>query len=226
MRPSHEPTRHLVEMLTRSMNPSSSADAKVQQPKTAVRLAATRSHDVGADSLALFATRVQPILMNACVNCHSGGRGGNFQLMRGDAGQRGITEANMSAALGYIRMESPALSPLLIKAISRHGNAVAAPIKDRQAVPFKTMQAWIDYLLANNPQLRYEAENVAKAGAEPVTFAQAQVASTAPPARPMPRTDLVSVQAKQAAHPPSPQANEPIPNNLDAFDPAAFNHQR
>lgn len=224
MRPGHEPTRHLVTMLTRTVaSPEPSQPAKRKaKPPIAI---ATAAPDVSADSLALFATRVQPILMNACVNCHSGGRGGDFQLVRGDAGQRGLTQANLAAVLAQIKAANPALSPLLIKAISRHGNSVGAPIKDRQAVPFRTMQAWIDYLLANNPQLRYQSESIARAPAQPVAFAQTHANSA--PAAPLPSTDISGAKPHQPRPPAAPAADaSPALNSLDAFDPAAFNRQR
>jgi hypothetical protein len=233
MRPGHEASRQLVAMLTRSVASPSSQGATPWKVK-ADTAQTSPTQDVSADSMALFATRVQPILMNACVNCHSGGRGGDFQLVRGDAGQRGITQANLVAALAQIKMTNPALSPLLIKAISRHGNAANAPIKDRQAVPFKTMQAWIDYLLANNPQLRLQPDTVAQTAQEPIVFAQTQVPPTAAQpirANPLPRTDFANAKASQPqpfAAPPngSNETRAPLLNNLDAFDPAAFNHQR
>ena len=106
--------------------------------------------DISSDAFAAFATRVQPILMNTCVSCHSGGRGGNFQLVATDGGQRASTQANLAAVLEQVRTDNPALSPLFIKALSRHGNAAGAPLKDRQAIPYRTLQGWVDYLLATN----------------------------------------------------------------------------
>src|SRR5262249_9003590 len=38
--------------------------------------------DVTAESLGMFASKVQPILMNPCLRCHCAGRGGQFQLTR------------------------------------------------------------------------------------------------------------------------------------------------
>lgn len=224
MRPGHEPTRHLVAMLTRDVASPLATKAAPRKAKPSFPIAPA-APDVSADSLALFATRVQPILMNACVNCHSGGRGGDFQLTRGDAGQRGLTQANLAAVLAQIKAANPALSPLLIKAVSRHGSAAGAPIKDRQAIPFKTMQAWINYLLANNPQLRDQPEAVARAPVQPVAFAQTH--AKAAPAAPLPRTDIASAKPSQARRPSAPTTvTAPALNGFDAFDPAAFNSQR
>ena len=37
------------------------------------------------DALCAFNTRVQPVLMNACANCHTTGKGGSFKLTRAAA---------------------------------------------------------------------------------------------------------------------------------------------
>ncbi len=50
----------------------------------------------------------------------------------------------------------------------------APPIKNRQAVPFTMLQTWIDQLLANNPHLRNQENEAAKALSGPVAFAQTQ----------------------------------------------------
>ena len=58
--------------------------------------------DLTSDSLNLFLTRVQPILMNACANCHAAGKGGTFQLTRafpGESANRKTLQQN-AAALG------------------------------------------------------------------------------------------------------------------------------
>ena len=254
MRPAHEESRQLVTMLTRSVASPPITPAKSPAAQAAKIKVVSLAGDISSDSFALFATRVQPILMNTCVNCHSGGRGGAFQLLRTEGGQRGFTQANLAAVLDQVKTDQPALSPLLIKAVSPHGNVANAPIKDRQTIPFKTLQGWIDSLLANNPHLKCQETEAALATAkkapEPVAFAQAQAAPqlhSKPMAisRPAPRSELpkenstavplvpdarpLTAPAK-GVPPPSPSpgasANEEREiNALDAFDPAVFNRQ-
>jgi hypothetical protein len=252
MRPAHAESRQLVALLARSVQVVPGTPAKPPAAKLPKNPVPQPSSDVSADSFALFATRVQPILMNTCVSCHSGGRGGDFQLLRTDGGQRGSTQANLIAVLSQVKADNPLLSPLLIKAVSPHGNAAQAPITDRQSIPFKTLHGWVDYLLANNPHLRYrETEGVASAPkkpAEPVAFAQAQVT---PPlrakpiaiSRPLARSE-VSTEAPslppdgKAAAPRAEAPSASIPMTaanreeqaqgataLDPFDPAIFNRQ-
>ena len=42
-------------------------------------------------------------------------------------GQRGITQANLASVLEQLRVDNLILSPLFIKAVSRHGNGASAP---------------------------------------------------------------------------------------------------
>ncbi len=209
MRPNHAESRQLVATLTRSLAAPQNPAASAARPNKVVP---TPPIDISSDTLALFVTRVQPILMNTCVNCHSGGKGGDFQLIRAESGQHTATQTNLSAVLKQLNVETPVLSPLLIKAVSRHGNTTQSPIKDRKAVAYQTLIGWIEYLLANNPQLK--SKEVAGRGVSPpvtVTVADA----TAGPRR-SPESDF-------GANRP---ANEETQINLqDSFDPAAFNRQ-
>jgi hypothetical protein len=249
MRPGHEESRQLVSMLTRSAASPPNTPAKKLATESAAAKTVSSLGDISADAFAQFATRVQPILMNTCVNCHSGGRGGAFQLTRTEGGQRALTQANLAAVLAQLRTDNPALSPLLIKAVSPHGNATNAPIKDRQTIPCRTLQGWIDSLLAGNPHLKYqETEAIPSvAGKTPgqVVFAQGQSAPPLPgrPAtvsRPAPRSELAkgapvtpslplqpTPAPIKATMPPSlsPGTSADNLNTLDAFDPAVFNRQ-
>ena len=244
MRPGHHESQQLVTLLTRAVagSPSTAANAGPlmpgRKPQTSV------SSDVSADSFALFATRVQPVLMNTCVNCHSNGRGGEFQLLRTEGNHRNSTQANLEAVLAQVNIDNPILSPLLVKAVSRHGNASDAPLKNKQSVPYKNMQAWIDHLIAGNPHLRVHASMAAgaKGKVEPAAFAQAQTVTPtntkpAVPARemakPLPLPSLpdatpLAPPTKKEQAPPAPEVNqrpEAQVNPLDPFDPALFNRQ-
>jgi hypothetical protein len=213
MRPRHEETRHLVAMLSRSVTTPPSPSAKTPAADGVKMRVAPPPSDISSDSFAQFATRVQPILMNTCVSCHSGGRGGAFQLVRTEGGQRALTQANLAAVLAQVRVDRPALSPLLIKAVSPHGNASNSPIKDRKTIPFRALQEWIESLLANNPHLKYrEAEATTSAprkAAEPDAFAQMQ-APVPVTLRPFSRPETTSQEPQRTP-------------SSDPFDPAAFN---
>jgi hypothetical protein len=250
MRPGHAESRQLVSMLTQPDAPASNSPVKTVATASAPAKAVPPACDISSDAFALFATRVQPILMNTCVQCHSGGRGGAFQLVRTEGGQRALTQANLAAVLAQVRTDNPPLSPLLIKAVSPHGNAANAPIKDRQTMPCRALQGWIDALLAGNPHLRYQQTEAAFSAPEKtsVAFAQGQAmpplsAKPALASRPTPRGELANgvpvalSHSPSAAAAPSKATNPPsfapkIPaddkqqlNTLDVFDPAAFNRQ-
>src|SRR5207253_2023000 len=81
MRPAHEPSRQLVALLTRNVASLPATPAPTAPALAGKNAKAPPTHDISADSFALFATRVQPIVMNTCITCHSGGRGGAFQLI-------------------------------------------------------------------------------------------------------------------------------------------------
>jgi hypothetical protein len=136
--------------------------------------------DVTAESLSVFAARVQPILMNACANCHTAGRGGNFQLIRAygsGMGDRRSLEQNLAVVLSQVNMREPALSRLLTKSVSLHGlGMTAAPLRGRQAPAYLTLERWVMDTLANNPQIRVNPPT-----AEPSSTATAS-ATVPPPA--------------------------------------------
>lgn len=241
MRPGHAESRQLVLMLTRTVA-SPSPPVKMPVPAPAKTTTSPAARDISADSLAIFATRVQPILMNTCVTCHSAGRGGAFELIRTDGGHRSFTQANLAAVLTHVRVDNPSLSPLLIKAVSRHGEAANAPLKDRQAIPYKALQGWIEHLVANNPHLRYddrEPVTASKASAKAEVFAQTQVPPRARPLSPPGNLPALPAAVPLKTSPPqltqapatapalasAEEAQEPALGVQDPFDPAIFNRQ-
>jgi hypothetical protein len=113
--------------------------------------------DVTAESLSVFAAKVQPILMNACANCHTAGRGGSFQLMRtyhSSLGDRRSLEQNLATVLAQVNVRDPQVSRLLTKSVSLHGLGMStAPLHGRQTPAYLTLERWVIETLANNPQL-------------------------------------------------------------------------
>jgi hypothetical protein len=135
------------------------ARAKATAPPRPPEPEKTLPHvDITAESLTLFATRVQPILINACASCHNPGRGGNFQLIRtygASLGSRRSLDQNLAVALAYVNPRDPQMSRLLTKAISLHaGGMVSAPLRGRQAAAYRTLERWVQETLSTNPQLR------------------------------------------------------------------------
>ena len=242
MRPSHAETKQLLQVLQR---PAASTPAA--QPAVAKTPAKLPQLDLSSDALALFSTKVQPILMNTCAHCHSHGQVGNFHLQRAvEGGARAATHRNLTMAVTYLNFDNPATSPLLVKSVSAHGGADLPPLRDRRVVAFLALQQWAQQVATNNPHLRD-----ARVAAAPVRTAPPEVAEPAPlpmiPAnavtpvvsRPVARVEASDTQTNNitkpriAAQQPQPAPTAPMPrteapataNPNDVVDPTEFNRR-
>jgi len=132
LRPDHVPSRRLLSYLEES-GPLKPAPAKGPDDSAD---GARVSVDLTEEALGQFAVKVQPILMNACANCHANGRGGAFKLTRAYSAavlNRKTLQQNLTAVLAEVNLAQPQNSLLLSKAVSVHGSQEQAPIKNRQA---------------------------------------------------------------------------------------------
>jgi hypothetical protein len=157
MEPNNVEAKQLVAQLERMAKappPSPVAAVVIPTPPTKAPEPAPNV-DVSFETVVAFTTRVQPILMNTCANCHATGHGGKFHLERvGETNKKALSQRNLAAVLDQIDLERPAISPLLVRAITPHGDAHAPAIKDRGALPFQAVQQWIEQTIAKNPQLK------------------------------------------------------------------------
>jgi hypothetical protein len=201
--------------------------------------------DLTAESLCAFRTRVQPILMNACANCHAGGHSGAFKLTRvyEDGGaNRKVMQRNVAAVLAQLNLRQPQGSPLLTKAVSAHdGKMAQAPLKGRQAPAYRVLEGWVEETLAGNPQLQAVAAGPAAPESPPapapepkavVEPAPARAAAVSPPREE--ETGQFAADAPAPAAPAQPPASAraetaPAPaapaGPVDPFDPVIFNRQ-
>jgi hypothetical protein len=134
----------------------------------------TQAIDVSMEDSTQFATRVQPILMNACVSCHGTEKSGAFHLTNTfDEGalNRKATQENLAAALAQINRANWQASPLLTKAMTIHGPMAQPALKGRQLSAFHVLEAWVQRVAVNSPE-----------PAAPQAVASAQP----PPAEPLP----------------------------------------
>jgi hypothetical protein len=159
LRPHHAETRRLLRSLERSASGQASPPAarKDKEPEAA---SAAPAVELTTESLSLFVTKVQPILMNACANCHAGERDVPFKLTRTfDRGtvQRRTLQGNVAAVLAQLNVDAPELSPLLVKAVSVHGDMAQAALKGRKTPAYQSLDEWVKVTLAGNPQLRAKA---------------------------------------------------------------------
>jgi hypothetical protein len=195
--------------------------------------------ELNAEVLGLFASRVQPILMNACANCHTNGHGGEFKLTRtspeGGLANRRSTQRNLAAVLTRINWDRPQASTLLTRAVSVHGEADQPPLKSRQVPAFRTLEEWVRMAVANAPAREGAAPTVAQSTVEPkpvfnstVSKGETTFAIAAPqPVEANPATSGTStvpspITVDKAAGPPGVAATK---TPVDPFDPEVFNRQ-
>jgi hypothetical protein len=224
LRPGHARSRQILANLRQS--------ARMQSPRPAAPAGGARrpkgpeaspNVDLTADSLGLFASKVQPILMNACANCHAAGKGGAFKLTRAhDVGTLTgrTTQQNLTAVLAQVNLHDPVVSPLLTKSVISHGGVAQAPLRGRQAPAYRALEDWVRLTLAHNPQLQGRPGGPAPAGPAHAPHAPAPARSDThwgedhgPPPTP----------AAPASAPasPAPAAAEAV----DPVDPEVFNRQ-
>jgi hypothetical protein len=201
--------------------------------------------EVTTESLGMFATRVQPILMNTCARCHATGHGGNFHLTQvfggGISNQRTL-ERNLAAVLGEVDVNQPETSRLLIKAVSDHAHTGQAPLRDRLCPPYRTLENWVKLTVADNPQLRGKSEtdstaqalsrseqtkDSAKSPFEGSRTKGGEKSQWGTEARPRiaPASSPVSRGGTgKAAPPPSPTKGSSV-SPVDPYDPEPFNRK-
>jgi len=178
LRPGHQESKQLLAVLRRPQAPTA-----VEQPASESSEPPTAAPppllEVSGDCLALFSTKVQPILMNTCASCHASGRGGNFVLLRSnDSTGRRSTQHNLSATLRQVCFDQPAASPLLFKACCAHGGAVQPPLATHQTTPIAILQGWVELVATRNAHLRPHGAP-AVAAAQPKSPAPAAVVQVA-----------------------------------------------
>ncbi len=214
LRPKDERIRRLVAHLQESRNRTQAPPAPPVQEPPGPRV------EVTAETLGVFATKVQPILMNACASCHTGGRGGSFQLVRVSTPgltSRRSTEVNLAAVLPQLNGKDAAASRLLQKAISIHGAGMTqAPLKGRDTTAFRLLETWAVRAVETNPNLREEAH--------------ASAAPSPTPRRPEESTFGKDRDVKPAAASAVPAESKPaaVPKRgegADPVDPDAFNRE-
>lgn len=192
--------------------------------------------DLTGDAVGQFATRVQPVLLNACAGCHGGSRGGSFKLTRGYESAPGhrTTQQNLAAVLAEVNFDEPQVSPLLTKSVSAHGTTAMAPLKDRRTAAYRALEGWVKATVSSNPQLHTHMNAAPSvpppppANLSPGGFAESQTAPVEPTARPaMPAAEAATAkpvpptgQVPATTPPPSPKTEKD-----DPFDPAVFNRQ-
>ncbi len=232
LRPQHKESQRLLASLERAAlqpAPSAAGPAETAEP--------VAMPEVGSQSLGLFVTRVQPILMNACANCHASTRAGTFKLNRtydGATLARRSMQQNLASVLAQVNLQEPQASPLLIKSVTAHGDGTEAPLRGRQAAAFRSLEDWVQVTLASNPHL---ARDGSGAGPDPRTPTTAPAARPPAVTQPEPVTSRPATATRPSPAPagdeagkfasgrtaPAPEAPKAPPKAVDPFDPVLFN---
>jgi hypothetical protein len=240
LRPEHIETRRLLEYWQQTASkPSKSPESRSVKPTAETEQLPPL--EVTNESLGVFVTRVQPILMNTCARCHATGKGGAFhlsQVYEDSIGNRRTMERNLTAVLRQVDLTHPESSMFLVKAVSDHAHTGQAPIRDRQSAPYRTLEQWVKLTVANNPHLRdrlldqsatsaalpLETEKQIKNGEGSQWGAESRVAadkSSTPIAKPKPQTPMETARTATSAS-PSPL---PLLAPVDPYDPEIFNRR-
>jgi hypothetical protein len=225
LRPRNAEYRRLLENLQRTAAESHGLKAHSSSSSQPNNKNEPPPVDLTANSVSQFVTRVQPILMNTCANCHGPAHTGPFQLERvrdKDVVSRRATQYNLAHVLDQINPESIATSPLLTKAVSLHGEATQPPIKNREAQAFHRLEDWVKQTVENNPQLRERGEPASSA-AEPKKDQKKAEDAEAQSPPPLSLSPSVPKQPTEfaASQPPPPKPTTPV----DPYDPIIFNRQ-
>jgi hypothetical protein len=187
--------------------------------------------NVTPESLSLFVSKVQPILMNVCATCHATGHGGSFKLLRtysnSALGQR-ATLANVAAVTAFVNRQSPDTSPILVKAITAHGDATAPPIRDRQFPAYRHLDDWVR--MALDQPLQTPPPAAASSRQQPMNPALPMPAETSsqgemPFQVVSPSKEPMAENSKPPDKPAPPEFAKPKTEPSDPFDPLIFNKQ-
>jgi hypothetical protein len=163
------------------------------------------------ESAKMFSTKVQPILMNRCAECHSRkDHPSEYKLKWIEPGLNDPqnSDANLRASAKWLTPTHPHDSPLLRHAITAHGQAKEPPLTVSH-VAYKPLELWVHW--ACGPDGSAAPTSIPpKPNPAAIPALQPVVATRPPEPLPAPNTGF-------AATLPKP------PSNSDPFDPAGFN---
>lgn len=229
LRPDYPPAQRMVRHLESMRQNEAAEAAKAAKGQIEPEMSTALALEMTAPSLGVFTTKVQPILMNACASCHATGRGGEFKLARvysGSNSNKRITQQNASSVMSQITPSQSLASPLLVKAVSVHGDQTQPALRGRQTEPFRILEAWVQQVsrehMVNRPRdaegamIAANRGNTISAGGEIRTAEfrpDGGAFASAPPSKPAP--------VPESKTPPPAKPAAPVTN--DPYDPDQFN---
>jgi hypothetical protein len=222
LRPNHSESQRLLRSLQRSTETSATTPMPAHEDQEST----PGLPAVNTESLSLYMARVQPILMNACANCHATGRGGSFKLVRtfeNGSGNRKTTQQNLAAVLGQVMRDHPQSSPLLIKAVSVHGEMAQPALKSKDMPAYRILEEWVRVTIDSNPPLQ-------ESPLTPVAALQRTSAESTSAKPQQPPTEAIAGVQGTAVAPmvpsePVKEADKSPDGPVDPYDPFIFNQQ-
>jgi hypothetical protein len=165
--------------------PPSEPAATVKSRDEKAAVVAEPELNISPEAATSFATKVQPILVNVCMDCHSRPEHtSKYKLTRTpefDAGPQ-ITLANLKATVGQLLRSDPLNSPLLAKAITTHGDLKQPPFTSRQMMGYRMLESWVVLAIGSVPN----GPGVAGPLSQTSSFASPGQLLPVPPAAPLP----------------------------------------
>src|SRR5262245_6647917 len=117
LRPTHADGKRLLRNLERSLATAGTTPENPGKKEPARDQAQAPPIDLTTESLSVYVTRVQPVVMNACASCHASGKTNGFHLTRafeGGLANRKTVQRNLTSILAQVNTDKPELSPLLL----------------------------------------------------------------------------------------------------------------
>ena len=204
----------LVESLKQFPPEGAVPAAKTTEPKQVTVV--ENEWEVTPEAAAAFATRIQPILVNLCIDCHARAEHtGTFKLTRVpefDAVPLN-TQKNLRATAAQLKKSDPANSPLLTKALAAHGGLKQSPFMNRQMPGYRLLETWV--LVAVGPVAATQPVATGFQSATPqvqqvMPAASANVGSTMPAGQPMTPANGPGLPPVEANPAPLPIRTVPV----------------
>ncbi len=179
------------------------------------------------ESAKIFATKVHPVLMNACVGCH--GRSdhpGPYKLKRLDEGYenpQGV-ERNLLATVKQLDRADPGASPFLTKAVVAHGKSKEPPLFSKAHPAYKHLELWAYWAaMRDGSVMPAVLPQAAVTRPDPVPADPVQQATASSPTVEPAKLPVAATKRPDpfATNPKTSESDRPSPD--DPFDPATFN---
>lgn len=200
-----------------------------------------------AESMRLFTSRVQPVLIKRCATagCHGPDHPGEFRLTRYRASQPSprLTQLNWHAVISAVNSDQPEESPLLLKPLGPHMRDGRPVFFNRDDPGYQTLLSWVRGLrTAGDSPADDRAKNAppsslpSRAPGTPFDPARLPADASGPtPLGPLPTSSPATAAAPPpgatparapASAEPSADASKAPRAPLDPFDPTLFNRKR